>query len=482
MCKATVSCLYMSVNPSPTERTSWSTLVLLAVAQFMVILDITVVNVALPTIGSDLGFAPSDLQWVVTAYVLFTGGLLLLGGRAADMLGVRRVFLAGLAVFTAGSLGSGLADSPALLIAMRAVQGLGGALLTPAALSLITTTYAGAQRTTALTVWGVIGSAGAAIGLLVGGMFTTWLSWEWIFLVNVPIGIATALLTLRVVSADGERPTRGGLDVAGAVAVVAGLVTLVYALEGVPDHGWGAPRTLALVAVAGALLATFIAVERSARTPLVPPATWGEHRLIASAAVMFGTTGLLVGTFFLNTIYLQHVLGASALETGLRFVPLALAIAAAAHAASHLLAHAGSRVVVVTGMALIAAGALVLSAAPDDARYAAHILPGLIAIGLGVGLAFPAASVTAMSEVAPEHAGLASGLMMTAHEVGAAVGVAVLAAVATGAAGGDAADGFAAGYGDGFLAAAAIASAMLVAAWRVVPSARPPAPAHGAIH
>lgn len=467
-----------------TKQTSWAVLILLCVAQFIVILDITVVNVALPTIGSDLDFAPDDLQWVVTAYVLFTGGLLLLGGRTADILGGRPVFLAGLSIFTAASLGSGLAESPSVLVTTRAAQGLGAALLLPAALSIITTTYEGAQRTKALSIWGAIGGGGAALGLVLGGMFTTWLSWEWIFFINVPVGLAAAALALRLLprpAAVSSRPT--GFDVPGAVSVVAGLVVLVYALEGAAEHGWGSTRTLVMLALAAALLAVFVSVERSIKSPLVPPETWRNHSLISSAVVMFGATGLLIGTFFLNSIYQQHVLGTSALTTGLQFVPLALAIALATHAAAHLLSHVGSRAVAAAGLALMAAGALVLTAAPDHARYASDLLPGFIAIGFGVGLVFPAVSVTAMNDVAPHTAGLASGLMTTAHEVGAAVGVAVLSAVAAGT--GEelaSSDGFAAGYGDGFLVAALIATALLLVSLRAVPSVRPAEPVHGAIH
>src|ERR671934_26693 len=287
-------------STAPAAR-SWATLAGVALAQFMVILDATVVNVALPSIGRSLGFASADLQWVVTAYVLFTGGLMLLGGRATDLLGRRRVFLTGLFVFTAASLTSGLAWSPAALVAARAVQGIGAALL----------------------------------------------------------------------------------------------------------------------GVAAVLLAAFAAIERVGRDPLVPPATWRARPLVASSAVMLGATGVLVGTFFLNTVYLQRVLGDSALQTGLAFLPLTAVILLAAHVASHLLEHAGSRVVALVGLALMAGGSLLLAAAPDRASYLQDLLPGLLVLGLGVGLTFVAASVTAMAEVGHDQAGLASRLMTTAHELGA---------------------------------------------------------------
>ncbi|MGH2846961.1 MAG: MFS transporter, partial [Thermoleophilaceae bacterium] len=449
-------------RPDAAEHRSWSLLVLLGVAQFMVILDVTIVNVALPSIDAALGFAPGDLQWVVTAYVLFTGGLLLLGGRAADLLGRRRVFLTGLLVFTAASLSSGLAPSPGVLVAARAAQGLGAALLTPAALSILTTTYTGAQRTVALSVWGAIGGAGSALGVVIGGMLTTWLSWEWVFVVNVPVGLVAAVVALRLLPADPAGVgARRHFDLSGAVSVVAGLVVLVYALEGTSEHGWGSARTLVLLALAAGLLLTFATVERSAVRPLVPPATWRRRQLVSSGLVMLGATGILIGTFFLNSLYLQVELGASALDTGLKFLPLAVAVGLAAHLASHLLSHAGTRVVTVAGLALMTGGALLLAAAPDRAAYASELLPGFVLIGLGAGLVFPAVSVTAMSEVDEEQTGLASGVMTTAHEVGAALGVAVLSAVAVGTADATAAaGGFADGYGDGFLAAAAGAALM----------------------
>jgi EmrB/QacA subfamily drug resistance transporter len=466
-----------STSPSAApDRRSWATLAVVALAQFMVILDATVVNVALPSIGAALGFAAADLQWVVTAYVLFTGGLMLLGGRATDLLGRRTVFLAGLLVFTSASLASGLAWSPAALVVARAVQGVGAALLVPAALAIVTTTYEGAQRRTALAVWGALGSAGAAAGVLLGGVITTALGWEWVFFVNVPVGVGVALGAVRLVpGGGGRRGTR--LDLRGALVVMAGLVTLVYALDGAPEHGWGSARTLALLGVAAALLAAFAIVERRGADPLVPASTWRMRPLVASAAIMLGATGILVGAFFLNTLYLQRILGDSALETGLAFLPLAVVILLAAHIAAHLLERVGSRAVVLAGAALMAGGALLLAAAPDRASYLQDLLPGLLVLGLGVGLTFVAAQVTAMAEVRHEQAGLAAGLMTTAHELGAALGVAVLSAVALSGSG-----GFAAGYGDGFLAAAAIAAALAVVALVALPSVRPAPGARVALH
>ena len=461
-------------------RWPWSLLVLLCVAQFMVILDATVVNVALPSIGRALHFAAGDLSWVVTAYVLFSGGLVLLGGRASDVVGRRATFLAGLAVFTAASLASGLAPSADALIAARAGQGLGAALLTPAALSIITTVYSGAQRATALSVWGAIGGGGAAAGVLAGGMLTTWLGWRSVFLVNVPVGLVAAAASLRLLPSGGTAGIRRELDLPGALLVVAGLVTGVYALAGAPEHGWGSVRTLSLLALSLGLLAAFTAAERRARQPLLPPRTWRSRSLTAGAVVMLGATGILVGTFFLNSLYLQDVRGASALRVGLEFLPLVAAIGLGAHLASRLLPRTGSRVLAVAGLVLMGGGALLLSGVSARAGYATGLLPGLLLIGSGTGLVFPAATVAAMSEVAADRAGLASGLMTAAHEIGAALGVAVFAAVAaaTAAAGG----GFAAGYRHGFIVVAATAAGLAVAALLAIPAVRPAPGTSVAVH
>ncbi len=384
------------------ERRAWSVLVLLCAAQFMVILDMTVVNVALPSIGRDLHIVTAGLQWVVTTYLLFTGGLMLLGGRASDLLGRRRMFLAGLSVFTLASLASGLAPSATALIAARGGQGLGAALLSPAALSVITATYTGAQRAAALAAWGALGSGGAAVGLLAGGLLTSGFGWRSVFLVNVPVGVAVGLLSLRTVPAPsavaGDR--RGTLDLPGAMLVVGGLGVLVYALAGMGNHGWGSARTVALLIVGAALLAAFAAVESLARQPLLPPRMWHSRSLVAGMTVMLGATGILVGTFFLNTLYLQDVLGATPLTAGAEFLPMVLAIGLAAHLAARLLPRAGARALAVTGLAIMAAGSLLLASGPAAAGYVTSVLPGLAVLGLGIGLVFPAATVSAMSAIA----------------------------------------------------------------------------------
>jgi EmrB/QacA subfamily drug resistance transporter len=471
--------VHSAFTPTKTEKSAgrkpWTILALLSIAQFMVILDITVVNVALPSIGADLGFAAGDLQWVVTAYVLFTGGLLLLGGRMADLFGRRPVFFSGLTLFTAASLASGLAPTPEALIVSRAAQGLGAAMLSPAALSIITTTYEGAQRTRALSVWGVLGAGGAAAGVLFGGMLTTWLSWEWVFFINVPVGVVTAALALRVVPpSPGSARSLRDLDLPGALTLVSGLVVFVYAIEDAGDSGWGSVQTLGLLAGSSALLAGFAAIERAAARPLVAPSIWRIRSLVSSATVMLGATGTMVGAFFINSMFLQGVIGASALETGLAFLPLVIVIGLAAQVGQQLLGRIGGRGVVVGGLGLIGVGYVLLADASFNASYLADLLPGFLLIGFGVGFVFVAVSVTGMADVDTERAGLASGLMTTGHELGAALGVAAFSAVALGS-GGEVTSGagIAAGYGDASIAGAVIAGALALLAAVAVPALRP---------
>ena len=453
----------------PPDRRSWALLVVLSAAEFMVILDATVVNVALPAISRSLSFGPGDLQWVVTAYTLASGGLVLLGGRAADLAGRRRIFLAGLALFTAASLASGLAPAAGALIAARAAQGVGAALLTPAALSIITTSYASAQRAAALSIWGALGGAGAAVGVLLGGVLTTWLGWRAVFLVNVPVGLVAGFAALHLVPRAAATVRRlRGLDLPGAVLEVGGLVTIVYALAGAPSHGWASAQTLLLLAAGVLALAAFALVERRVSQPLVPPRTWRSRSLVAGITVMFSATAILVATFFLNSLFLQTGQGSSALRVGLEFLPIALVIGATAALASHLLPRAGSRLLIVTGLTLMGGGALLLTSVSAGSGYLTGFLPGLLVIGAGTGLTLPATAVTAMSEVTDEHAGLASGLMTAAHEIGAALGVAVFSAVAVATAG-----GITAGYTRGFAVAAAIAAGLAVIAAFLAPAVRP---------
>ena len=448
-------------------RRPWTVLALALVAQALVVLDISVVNTALPTIGHALELASSDLPWLVTAYLLFSGGGLLLGGRVADLLPRRSVFLTGMTIFTAASLSSGFAGTADVLIGARAAQGLGAALMTPAALALIMTTYSGAQRAKGLALWGAVGGLGIAAGVLVGGALTTWAGWQAIFWINVPLGLVTLGVAVKVL--PRERAPRARLaqfDVAGALTVVAGLATLMFGLAGTSTHGWWSARTVLAFAAAAVLLVAFSMVERRAPQPLVPPHTWRVPSLVAGTAVMLGVTGLLVGAVFLTSIFLQTVLGYSALRTGLAFLPMALALVAGTHLASRVMAHTSARNLAVGGLGLAAIGAVLLSATSADATFVVSLLPGLVILGLGSGAVFVAVSASAMSGIPTQHAGMASGFLMTGHEVGAALGVAVLSAVATTAGSFTTPVGAAAAYSRGFAGAAVLA--MLVAVFALI--------------
>ena len=455
------------------ERKPWTVLAIALAAQLLVVLDISVVNTALPSIGSALSMSGSDLQWVVTAYLLFSGGGLLLGGRVADLLPRRRVFLTGLAVFTAASAVSGLATGAGMLIASRAAQGFGAALMTPAALSLIMTTYTGAQRAKGLALWGALGSMGVAAGVLFGGALTTWAGWQMIFWVNVPVGVAAFVAAMVLVPRDVA--TSGGLrelDLPGAVAAVAGLAALLLGIQGTSDHGWGSPRTLVLLGVAAALLVTFTRIERRVRRPLVPPHTWKITTLVSGTGVMFGVTGVLVGAIFLTSVFVQTVLGYSALSTGLAVLPLALVMTVSAHAASHLLARFSPRAVAAAGLVVAGSGAVLLSRATSGSSYVGGLLPGLVVLGLGAGLVFVAVSVSAMAGIPAQHAGMASGFLMTGHEIGAALGVAMLSAVATAAGSLTDPAGVVSGFSTAFLAAAVLAAAVGLVAYLRMPAVR----------
>jgi EmrB/QacA subfamily drug resistance transporter len=446
-------------------------------AQFMVILDVSVVNVALPSISRSLQLSPAQYQWAVSAYVLLSGGLLLLGGRVADLLNRRSAFLAGIGVFTAASLASGMAQSPLVLIVARAAQGAGAALLTPAALSIIMTAYAGRQRQTALAVWGTVGSLGIAAGVLFGGALTSALGWRAVFFVNVPIGAAVVAGTVRTVARGGSQPRAlRRLDVPGALTLVGGLLALVFGIEATRSAGWTAPRTWVALVVAGALLAAFAKLERRAASPLVPPATWRIRSLVSASAVMAGVTGMVVGAIFLSSVHLQSVLGASPFVAGLEFLPLAAAITLGAMVASKVIGRAGPRPLILVGLVVMAAGVLLLAANAHGTSYAANVLPGFLLTGAGVGPMFVAIAVAAMADVPGDKAGLASGLMMTGHEVGAALGVAALTAVA-----GDLTSrtGLVDGYGHAFMAAAVVLAALFVLTLVAVPGGRPTAGTHG---
>ena len=446
-----------------TSRKSWSLLVVALAAQILVVLDISVVNTALPAIGSALALDGGDLQWLVTAYLMMSGGGLLLGGRVADLSSRRRVFLIGLGLFTVASLASGFADTAGQLVAARATQGLSAALLTPAALSLVMTTYDGTQRRTALALWGAVGSLGVAVGVLLGGAITTWASWEYIFWINGPIGAVALVAGWRVIVHDAApRPRLRDFDLPGAVSVIGGLATLIYALGGTERNGWWSVETVAALSLSLGLLVSFLALERRAARPLFPPHVWKLRPLVSGTTVMLGVTGILVGAVFLTSIFLQTALGFSALETGLAFLPFALAITAGTVAARHLLGHLSPRAIAGSGLAVCAAAAALLSMAPAAAQFATDVLPGLIALGLGIGMVFVPVSVTSMAGIPASHAGVASGFLMTGHEIGAALGVAVLSAVASTAGALTDAEGAADAFSRGFVGAAVLAAIVAV--------------------
>ena len=445
------------------SKKSWALLGVALAAQILVVLDISVVNTALPSIGVSLGLDGGQLQWLVTAYLMMSGGGLLLGGRVADLLSRRRVFLTGLALFTAASLVSGFADSAGQLIAARSVQGLSAALLTPSALALVMTTYEGRQRKAALALWGAVGSLGVAVGVLLGGAITTWASWEYIFWINGPIGLIALLVGARVIVKDtATRPSLREFDLPGAVTVIAGLGSLVYGLGGTASHGWWSLHTAAALGLSVVLLVVFLKLEQRASRPLFPPHVWKLDSLVAGTAVMLGVTGILVGTVFLTSIFLQTVLGFSALRTGIAFLPFALAITVGTLVAKHLLDHLSPRAIAATGLFLTVAAAGLLSTATSAADFGTDILPGLVILGLGVGMVFVPVSVTSMAGIPPSHAGVASGFLMTGHEIGAALGVAVLSAVASSAGTLTTAAGAADAFSRGFIGAAVIGASVAV--------------------
>jgi EmrB/QacA subfamily drug resistance transporter len=441
-------------------------LVLLSAAQLMVILDVSAVNVALPSLSADLGIARGDLEWTITSYSLLFGSLLLLGGRAADLLGRRRVFLAGLLVFTGASLAAALAPSGGALYGARAAQGIGAALLSPAALSIITTTFrSGAQRTRALAVWGAIGGAGAAVGVLLGGILTDVVDWRAMFFINLPIGALVALGVLRTVPADPQPPRWRGLDLRGALVATASVAALLFALARADDAGWISAQTLAIGGAGLLGLGAFAALERRATRPLLRVDRLADRAVGGGSLLMLMASAVLMGSFLLTSLYLQEVLGGSPLETGLEFLPIAVAAGLGAHAGGHLVKRHGVRAPMAVAFALAAAGMLMLSRVGPGGGYVSDVLPGMVLAGIGLGLAMVSIAVSVLTGASDEDAGMLSGLNTTGHEVGGALGVAAFTTVA--AAGGSLADGLA----DAYLTAAGIAAAGLVVALVALPGA-----------
>jgi EmrB/QacA subfamily drug resistance transporter len=414
----------------PGEVRRWRAFSLLAVALLMAVVDLTIVNVALPTIGRKLHFPESDLQWVVTAYALTFGGFLLLGGRAADLLGRRRLFMAGLVIFTGASLACALATSDTFLIIMRGIQGLGAAVLLPAALSIVMNMFPeGAERNKALGIWGGIGAAGATIGLLAGGLLTRYAGWQYIFYLNVPIGAAALLLARRVVPESRLHGARRSYDPLGAIAVTGALVILVYAISQAPTIGWTAIRTLALLAASAALLAGFLVLETRAEAPLLPLRLFRLKTLTGSNAVGFLLGASFFSFFFIGTLYMQQVLGYSALKTGLAWLATSVTVLALAGPAQMLVTRLSAKLVMAAGMALVGAGILWATQVPAQGHYWANLAGPLFLAG-GAAFAFIPVSIGALASVTEHDAGIASGLLNTSQQIGGAIGVAVASTVA----------------------------------------------------
>ncbi len=461
-----------------TPRAKNIALALLAMTQFIIVVDASIVNVALPTIGTDLQFSQDNLSWVVNAYTLVFGGFLLLGGRMADLLGRRRLFISGLILFSLASLAGGLAQSDVQLIIARAVQGLGAALVSPAALSIVTTTFKeGAERNKALGVWGAVAGAGGAAGVLLGGVLTEYLGWEWVLWVNVPVGLTAAFLAPRLLPESRDDAEHRSFDIPGAFAVTAGLALLVYAIVDAESAGWTSTQTIGLLVLAVALIGSFIAIEARTRQPLMPLSTF-RLRTLRGANVV----GLLVGMslfsmFFFISLYLQQVLGYSALKAGFAYLPLSIAIILSAGAASQLVTRVGFKPTLTFGLLMVAAGLLWFTQISVGGSFTADVLGPSLLAAIGLGFSFVPVTIAAVTGTRPDQAGLASGLINTSQQVGGALGVAILASIATSVSGGvnprgrldpaqlgDLIDGFQTAFlvGAGFALLGAIAASTLI--------------------
>jgi EmrB/QacA subfamily drug resistance transporter len=409
----------------------WLVLVIACLAQFMVVLDATVVNIALPSVQRGLHFSAANLQWVVNAYTLIFGGFLLLGGRAADLLGRKRLFVAGVILFSAASLLNGVAQSSGMLIVGRGLQGLGGALVSPAALSIVTTTFSdGEQRTRALGVWSAIAASGAAVGLLMGGILTQIASWRWVFFVNVPVGIATIALAVRYVRESRVDVEHRSYDVAGAFTVTSGLVVLVYAIVKAQAYGWGSTHTLGLGALAFALLAAFLVIESRSKAPLMRLSIFRIRTLSVADATLLLVASAMFGMFFFASLYVQEILGYSPIQAGLAFLPVSAGIVVGAGIAQQLIKRLGVRRVSIAGISLATAGMLVLTQLPVHGSYVSNLLVGLLPMSIGMGLTFVPITLLGTSGVTADDSGLASGLFNTAQQVGGSLGLAILASLA----------------------------------------------------
>jgi len=447
------------------QEKRWLALVLLSAAQFVVVLDASIVNVALPSIGTALDFSQENLPWVVNAYVLTFGGFLLLGGRTADLLGRRRVFMAGLVLVAVASLAAGFAATEGQLIAARAAQGLGAAIISPAALSIVTTIFKdGAERNKALGVWGAVAGSGGAAGVLLGGILTDGLGWEWVLWVNVPVSLIALALTPRLIAESRAVTETRAFDVAGAISVTAALSILVYAVVDAESSGWGSSKTIGLLALSVVLLAAFVAIELRARKPLVPFSIFRIRTLTGANVVGLLVGGSLFSMFFFISLYMQQVLGYSAIHAGLSYLPLALTIMASAGIASQLVTKLGYKPVLAIGMVFIFAGLVWFSRVSVGGGFTTDILGPSLLAAAGLGFAFVTTTIAAVSGVPEEESGLASGLINTSQQIGGALGLAVLSSVATShtsnvlAGGSGLKDALTEGFQVAFLGGAAIAA------------------------
>ncbi len=419
----------MTPTTAPTNR--WHAFSLLAVAFFMTIIDLTIVNVSLPTIGRDLQFSATSLQWVVTAYALTFGGFMLLGGRAADLLGRRRILMVGLSLFTAASLGAALSTGELSLIAARAVQGLGAAIMLPAALSIVMNMFAeGAERNKALGIWGGLGAGGATVGVIAGGLLTRYAGWQYIFYLNVPIGAAALALAPRIVPDSRLATARRRFDALGAIAGTGALVLLVDAIAQAPQYGWGATRTIALLAASAALLAAFLVIENRVKEPVMPLSIFRLRTLAGANAAGLLLGGSFFAFIFVGTLYMQQVLHYSALQTGLAWLAASLTSVALAGVSQALVTRGGAKVVMAIGMTLIGAGVLWATQVPVHGHFLANLAGPFVVAGAGTAFAFIPISIAALAGVSEHQAGLASGLLNTSQQLGGALGIAIASSVA----------------------------------------------------
>jgi EmrB/QacA subfamily drug resistance transporter len=410
----------------------WFVLAVVGTAFFMTILDVSIVNVALPTIATKLRFSRENIQWVVTAYALSFGGFLPLGGRSADLLGRRRVFMVGVALFSVASLVCGLANSEGVLIAARAVQGLGGAVISPAALSIVSTTFEeGPDRNKALGIWGALGGSGAAVGVLLGGILTKYLGWEWIFFVNVPVGALVLVLAPRIIRESRIDTTEHNYDPFGAITVTGGLALFVYAISRAPFVGWGTARTILLLIASVALLLAFLVIERRQRAPLMPFEIFRVRTVSGANIVAFLLGAVVFANFFVLTLYVQDVLGYSALKAGLTFLATAGTAVVSAGVAQALVTRVGVKPILTLGLILMTAGMLWYTQIPVHGRFVSDLLPGYLFVGVGIAFSFVPVTIAALAGVGSDEAGLGSGLINTTQQIGGAIGVALASTVFT---------------------------------------------------